>query len=333
MRPRLLGLSLTTALAVLLPLLAAEGASAAVTATPGTTRISAAALEALCAPGDTASARSTPTAWREHPDHPDVSHADQKALDPVASPHQLRRAERALPSRVRIPVHVSIVRGSHRTDRTVPMRASRAYVERLNKSFAGEKSSLGPGTRYRFWLASVRVVKNDTWYHAVGNSKADRTMRRKLHRGGAHSLNLYLTRPGSPGDFSGILGYARFPWQYKSPNRGLDGVTVSVDGLPGGRAAGYRSGDTLVHEVGHWMGLFHTFQGGCEGRGDHVADTPAEAEPSFRCQVGRNTCRAPGVDPVRNFMNYSYDSCMNHFTQGQVDRMDLAWFRYRDKDR
>ena len=84
-----------------------------------------------------------------------------------------------------------------------------------------------------------------------------------------------------------------------------------------------------MHETGHWFGLLHTFAGKCGSRGDRVADTPAEARPSYTCPVGRDTCSGPGKDPVRNFMDYSYDSCMNHFTEGQVDRIIRMWQRFR----
>jgi len=86
----------------------------------------------------------------------------------------------------------------------------------------------------------------------------------------------------------------------------------------------------VIHEVGHWMGLLHTFQGGCSSSGDLVADTPQEGEPSYECPTTRDTCLAdPGVDPVRNFMDYSYDTCMNMLTLGQTSRMDAAFEKYR----
>ncbi len=119
--------------------------------------------------------------------------------------------------------------------------------------------------------------------------------KRKLHRGGPRTLNLYISGGGPRG--TPILGWARFPWQYAAAPK-LDSVTVNVAGMRGGSARGYNLGDTVIHETGHWLGLYHTFQGGCGGGGDLVADTPAEAEPSFGCDNSRDTCAAdPGQRP------------------------------------
>ncbi len=82
----------------------------------------------------------------------------------------------------------------------------------------------------------------------------------------------------------------------------------------------------------HWIELRHTFQNGCQEPGDSVADTPYEASPAFGCPIERDTCAAAGDDPIRNFMDYTDDDCMNEFTAGQATWMQLAWDAYRGYD-
>jgi hypothetical protein len=111
----------------------------------------------------------------------------------------------------------------------------------------------------------------------------------------------------------------------------LDGCTVVLASMPGGRWS--LPGHSITHEVGHWLGLLHTFEGhGCHGSGDHVDDTPRQRKSSSRdCLEGRDSCpRQPGLDPIHNYMDYSSDFCKTEFTSGQAVRMHHAWKKYRE---
>lgn len=178
---------------------------------------------------------------------------------------------------------------------------------------------------FSFNLVAADVTRNDAWYTMAPGTTAEAQAKAALRQGTAADLNIYSANPGG-----GLLGWATFPWDYaRRPSD--DGVVVLYSSLPGGSAAPYNLGDTGTHEVGHWLGLYHTFQGGCnEKRGDLVADTAAEKSPAFGCPTGRDSCtRQAGVDPITNFMDYTDDACMDRFSTGQDDRANLAWTNYR----
>jgi hypothetical protein len=225
---------------------------------------------------------------------------------------------------IRIDVAVHSIKSRKQSSGVGPKRMNK-MVDVLNHAFRGGQSRRAIDTRFRFRIVSKDWTVNKRWYHASYGTPAERKMKRALHAGDAGTLNVYLNKPGDA-----LLGWATFPWSYNKFAK-LDGVVINQDTLLGGPAAPYNLGDTVPHEVGHWLGLYHTFQGGCGELNDRVSDTPAEQSPEFRCTQGRDTCPGKdGRDPIHNFMDYSADACMTQFSKGQNERMVLHWRAYRD---
>ena len=193
-------------------------------------------------------------------------------------------------------------------------------IEVLNDSYSGATG--GAETGFRFELAGITRSTAPQWFHLTGYGQ-DLRMKEALKVGGPETLNIYSAKLGA-----NLLGYAYLA-QDVDEIGALDGVVVHFQSLPGGDFEIYSEGDTATHEVGHWLDLFHTFDGGCVGDGDFVADTAPEASPAFYCPEGRDTCKGGGLDPITNFMDYTQDSCMFEFTPGQATRMQQAWKAYR----
>jgi hypothetical protein len=190
---------------------------------------------------------------------------------------------------------------------------------------------------FTFTLIGTTRSNNSEWYY--NNTIA---MKSVLHVGNASTLNVYFT------DAYGLAGFAEFPWDYALRPQN-DGVVINSIAIPGGAVIRRNQGKTLVHEVGHWLGLLHPFQirptinsvtsspntlvyqiRHCLLNDDMVSDTPRQASPTDGCPERRNSCWFyRGLDPIHNFMDYSNDTCLYEFTNGQMNRMKAMWYEYR----
>lgn len=193
----------------------------------------------------------------------------------------------------------------------------------LNDGFAGvESPGVAAKTGFKFVLQETKRHTNNSWFNkGADDSATERAMKTQTRVGTAATLNVWSV------DIDG-LGFATFPSWYSGDPK-MDGVVINYTSVPGGSAENFNLGKTLTHEVGHWMGLWHTFQGGCTPTNDEVADTPAQGSSTDGCPEGRDSCKRTGLDPIHNYMDYSYDSCYNQFTPGQNTRMQNAWTAYR----
>lgn len=225
----------------------------------------------------------------------------------------------ALPTSANIRVYVHVITSASGAGNVSDAKIAQ-QISVLNSAYVG--------TPFTFTLtATTRPAGNDAWYVAQPGSTGESQMKNALRQGGAGDLNMYLNNMGG-----GLLGWATFPSDYSSKPK-MDGIVVLTASLPGGSAAPYNEGDTATHEVGHWVGLYHTFQGGCNGNGDYVADTPAERSPAYGCPTGRDSCKGgkngAGIDPITNFMDYTDDNCMDRFSVDQSTRAASLCRTYR----
>lgn len=249
-------------------------------------------------------------------DHRDVSLQEQLDIEAQTRAILARKGSGREVSRT-VPVYVHVMRDSTGTLGDVTDRQIARQIDVLNKTFGGGESKTAADTGYTFVLQSTKRYDNDAWHEDKGSAY----YRALTRQGGPEALNIWLV------DFA-YLGIATFPWDYSKQGR-IDGIRVHYDSLPGGSIANYNLGETATHEAGHWLGLYHTFQGGCREENDLVADTPAQSSPTRGCPEGRDSCALPGLDPIHNYMDYSYDSCYTEFTSGQSARMADMWAAYR----
>lgn len=222
----------------------------------------------------------------------------------------------------------------------VPNSRVLSQIDILNEDFralTATPGSNGTDSKIQFALATVDpngqattgIIRydNTTWYNDSGSYWNSIAWDPDVY------MNVYTM--GAPGGSNNILGYVPFLPASSPGSVGNNNDRVVVLNSAVGRNAPistYNQGRTLTHEVGHYLGLNHTFNGGCGGgncytSGDRICDTNAESQPEYNCPGNSSSCGSQ--DPVRNYMNYSPDTCMQLFTEEQSRRMRCTLEFYR----
>ncbi|MEQ8844900.1 MAG: zinc metalloprotease [Phycisphaerales bacterium] len=234
----------------------------------------------------------------------------------------------------RIPVVVHVIQRTDGTGNISDARV-RSQIDVLNEDFRAIAGSLGaPGSdaAIEFFLATedpdgnpttgITRSTNNTWFDDRGRYWD--TLAWDTNR----YLNIYTNSA------QGFLGYVPNLPQGGIVGSPEDRVVVLHSAF--GRDAPLRPfdlGRTATHEVGHYLGLYHTFDGGCgvtsrcNTTGDTICDTNGQDTPTFGCPSSASSCGRPA--PFDNYMDYSDDRCMNKFTPEQIRRMRCTLENYR----
>jgi PKD repeat protein len=248
-----------------------------------------------------------------------------------------------------IPTVVHIIASS--AYQTVTDAEVQSQIDVLNEDFRKIAGSPGDGAgvdfEYQFCLATIdpngcpttginRLVNPELAYH----NQADAAQLKGLIQWSPQKyFNIWVPRTIETTSSGGglVIGYATFP-NFINLQPNLDGVVIHSEYF--GRTADPTTiGRTTTHEAGHWVGLYHTFQGGCTGSdqsncllgGDRVCDTPQAFENNFGCPSINSCTDTPTdfPDQIENYMDYSDGTCQNMYTAGQKARADQLMNLYR----
>jgi len=232
---------------------------------------------------------------------------ERRTSSRLAAKGVARRASTALVARA-VPVYVHVMRDDQGHGNVTDGQITQ-QIAVMNQAFVN--------LDFSFNLIDVSRHYNTAWHYDQQSVR----YRSLTRQGGANALNIWVVNIRN-------LGVGTFPWDY--PRQGaVDGIRVDYESLPGGSIIHFNLGGTAAHETGHWVGLYHTFQGGCTTTNDQVDDTPAQSTPTTGCPATRDSCPAPVTDPIHNYMDYSWASCYEECTQGQAARASRMWAAYR----
>lgn len=234
-----------------------------------------------------------------------------------------------------IPVVVYVVHGSGipvGTNENISDLQVQSQIDALNQAFADrgiqfclatkQGTAALPGSPTPGIIRKASTLTN----HLTSQEQALKSL---SSLPGDRYLRIWVVRDIDNG--SGVAGYARFPGTAPS----LDGIVMRADVFGAAPSCGcsllpkYDRGQILAHEVGHYLGLYHTFHGGCAGaatsdcasQGDKVCDTPQIAAASTGCPLGNVASCSTAAALTNNQMDYTNDLCRNAFTPGQEARM------------
>ena len=228
---------------------------------------------------------------------------------------------------VTIPVVVHVVTDDDGTTGAVSMQEIQDQMDLLDGPFRADNPY-----GFFFDLIGVGYHANSEWFVGFdltqgGTSDEALEAQEDLNVDPSRVLNLYLSDL-LVANFN-LHGFAFYPWQYPEADF-RNAVHVEYRTLPGGEDTGtgfgYDFGDIAIHEIGHYLGLCHTWDS-CTGDGDYVDDTPMHADPNTQCPIGSNQCGGP-EDPINNFMNQTSDACRTGFTAGQNLRIGSKAVEY-----
>ena len=257
-----------------------------------------------------------PRTWRRHARHQCCRAEPDRAGDRLAARRSWRQPKRGRLTGGKVPVYVHVMAGKTGAGNVTASQITQ-QIAVLNKNYAGGESTAAANTGFTFTLAGTDRFFNDTWH----KDRQSTTYRAQTRKGGANALNIWIV------DFA-YLGIATFPWDTPATRRS----TASGCSTPRCRAARRRTSTSARPprtRPGTGSGSTTRSRAAARRRNDEVSDTPAQSSPTSGCPVGRNSCSLPGLDPIRNYMDYSYDTCYRMFTSGQSARMSQMFAAYR----